>query len=39
MLSFFGKIDDIINTQLPEFQAYKEEIKKYLGIYFNMDLD
>ncbi len=35
--SFFTKIESIIDTQLPEFVAYKQQIKKYLALYFNID--
>ena len=36
---FFNTIEDIINTQLPEFKAYKQEVKEYLALYFNMDMN
>jgi len=35
--SFFSKIEEIINTQLPEFNLFKKQIKTYLALYFNMD--
>ncbi|MEO1352281.1 MAG: LamG-like jellyroll fold domain-containing protein [Cyanobacteria bacterium J06635_15] len=34
---FFAKIDEIIEAQLPEFAAYKPQIKHYLALYFNID--
>lgn len=34
---FFTKIDEIIEAQLPEFVAYKAQIKYYLALYFNID--
>jgi hypothetical protein len=36
---FFNTIETIINTQLPEFKAYKQEVKEYLALYFNMDMN
>jgi hypothetical protein len=36
---FFNTIEDIINTQLPEFKAHKQEVKEYLALYFNMDMN
>ena len=35
---FFSKIEAIIDAQLPEFAAYKQQIKYYLALYFNIDL-
>ncbi len=35
--TFFTKIEEIIDTQLPEFVAYKQQIKYYLALYFNID--
>lgn len=35
--SFFTKIEEIIDIQLPEFAAYKQQIKHYLALYFNID--
>ncbi|MCA1745056.1 MAG: LamG domain-containing protein [Bacteroidales bacterium] len=34
--AFFSKIEEIIDAQLPEFKAYKQQIKNYLALYFNM---
>ena len=34
--TFFSKIEQIIDTQLPEFAAYKPQIKYYLALYFNL---
>jgi hypothetical protein len=35
--SFFLKIEEIIDQQLPEFRLYKPQIKNYLALYYNMD--
>ncbi|NEN88021.1 MAG: LamG domain-containing protein [Okeania sp. SIO3H1] len=35
--TFFTKIEQIIDAQLPEFAAYKQQIKNYLALYFNID--
>jgi hypothetical protein len=34
---FFAKIEEIIDARLPEFVAYKLQIKYYLALYFNID--
>lgn len=34
---FFSKVENIIDTQLPEFAMYKSQIKYYLALYFNID--
>ncbi len=34
---FFQKIEEIIDAQLPEFVAYKQQIKYYLALYFNIE--
>lgn len=34
--TFFAKIETIIDTQLPEFKTYKQQIKYYLALYFNI---
>ena len=36
--AFFAKIEDIINTQLPEFKPYKSQVKNYLALYFNIGM-
>ncbi|MGD1701420.1 hypothetical protein [Dapis sp. BLCC M229] len=35
--TFFAKIEEVIDTQLPEFDAYKKQIKYYLALYFNIN--
>jgi hypothetical protein len=35
--TFSSKIDEIIDSQLPEFKPYKRQIKNYLALYFNME--
>jgi hypothetical protein len=35
--TFFQKIEEIIDAKLPEFTAYKQQIKYYLALYFNID--
>lgn len=35
--TFFDKIDEIIDNQLPEFAVYKQQVKYYLALYFNID--
>ena len=34
--TFFEKIEEIIDLQLPEFTTYKQQIKNYLALYFNI---
>ena len=34
--TFFATIEEIIDTQLPEFKTYKQQIKQYLALYFNI---
>lgn len=34
--TFFAKIATIIDTQLPEFKTYKQQINYYLALYFNI---
>ncbi len=34
--TFFAKIETIIDTQLPEFKTYKQQISYYLALYFNI---
>ena len=36
---FFNTIEDIINKQLPEFKTFKQEVKEYLALYFNVDMN
>ncbi|NES87269.1 MAG: hypothetical protein F6K10_41430 [Moorea sp. SIO2B7] len=36
--TFRTEIGKIIDAQLPEFAAYKQQIKYYLALYFNIDL-
>ncbi|MGK7956168.1 MAG: LamG-like jellyroll fold domain-containing protein [Crocosphaera sp.] len=33
--TFFNKIEQIIDDQMPEFAAYKQQIKNYLALYYN----
>ncbi len=35
--AFFAKIEEIINAKLSEFAGYKQQIKQYLALYFNID--
>jgi hypothetical protein len=35
--TFFDKIEEIIDRQLPEFRPFKKEIKIYLALYFNIE--
>jgi hypothetical protein len=35
--TFFTKIDEIIDSQLPEFKLFKQQIKTYLALYFNIE--
>ena len=35
---FFNKIEQIIDTQLPEFTRHKQQIKMYLALYFNVGM-
>lgn len=35
--AFFSKIEQVIDVQLPEFKPYKRQIKKFLGLYYNID--
>ncbi len=36
---FFTKVEEVIDVQLPEFTSYKEEIKAYLALYFNIGME